>query len=84
MLGRPPTFYIWKKKYRGRNELRELRQLREENGKRERLVADLSPDLQEIVQTYSSSCAAGDSDCLALAVGVPDRELSATTPTTPR
>ncbi len=36
----------------GLSELRELRQLREENGKLKRLVADLSPDrriLQEIV-----------------------------------
>jgi putative transposase len=35
------------------SELRELRQLREENGKHKRLVADLSLDrhiLQEIVQ----------------------------------
>jgi putative transposase len=44
----------WKKKYSGLglSELRELRQLREENGKLKRLVADLSLDrhiLQEIV-----------------------------------
>lgn len=40
------TFYIWKKKYAGLglSELRELRQLREENGKLKRLVADLSLD----------------------------------------
>jgi len=49
------TFYLWKKKYAGLglNELRELRQLREENAKLKRLVADLSLDrhvLQEIVQ----------------------------------
>jgi putative transposase len=48
------TFYLWKKKYAGLglNELRELRQLREENQKLKRLVADLSLDrhiLQEIV-----------------------------------
>lgn len=48
------TFYLWKKKYvgLGLSELRELRQLREENGKLKRLVADLSLDrhiLQEIV-----------------------------------
>ena len=48
------TFYAWKKKYAGLglNELRELRQLREENAKLKRLVADLSLDrhvLQEIV-----------------------------------
>jgi putative transposase len=45
---------VWKKKYAGLglSELRELRQLREENGKLKRLVADLSLDrhvLQEIV-----------------------------------
>ena len=44
----------WKKQYAGLgiNELRELRQLREENGRLKRLVADLSLDrqiLQEIV-----------------------------------
>ncbi len=48
------TLYIWKKKYAsfGLSELRELRQLREENAKLKRLVADLSLDrhiLQEIV-----------------------------------
>jgi putative transposase len=48
------SFYLWKKKYAGLglSELRELRQLREENNKVKRLVADLSLDrhiLQEIV-----------------------------------
>jgi putative transposase len=48
------TFYNWKKKYGGLGvpELREVRQLREENNKLKRLVADLSLDrhiLQEIV-----------------------------------
>ena len=48
------SFYLWKKKYAGLglSELRELRQLREENGKLKRLVADLSLDrhiFQEIV-----------------------------------
>ncbi len=48
------TFYLWKKKYAGLglNELRELRQVRAENAKLKRLVADLSLDrhiLQEIV-----------------------------------
>ena len=46
--------YLWKKKYAGLGlqELRELRQLRDENAKLKRLVADLSLDrhiLQEIV-----------------------------------
>jgi putative transposase len=49
------TFYVWKKKYGGLNltELRELRQLRDENSKLKRLVADLTLDrhvLQEIVK----------------------------------
>jgi putative transposase len=41
-----PTFYRWKKKYGGLgvSELRELRQLRDENGKLKRLVADLTLD----------------------------------------
>ena len=57
------TFYIWKKKYSGLglSELRELRQLREENSKLKHLVADFSLDrhiLQEIVQ---KSCKASPS-----------------------
>lgn len=48
------TFYRWRKKYAGVgiNELRELRQLREENRKLKQLVADLSLDrhiLQEVL-----------------------------------
>ena len=48
------SFYLWKKKYAGLGlqELRELWQLRDENAKLKRLVADLSLDrhiLQEIV-----------------------------------
>jgi len=48
------TYYVWKKQYAGLGvtELRELRQLRDENGRLKRLVADLSLDrqiLQEIV-----------------------------------
>jgi putative transposase len=51
---REATYYAWKKQYTGLgvSELRELRQLREENGRLKRLVADLSLDrqvLQEIV-----------------------------------
>jgi putative transposase len=48
------TYYAWKKQYAGlgMNELRELRQLREEEQALKRLVADLRLDrhvLQEIV-----------------------------------
>jgi len=48
------TFYNWKKKYSGMGvtDVRELRQLREENAKLKRLVADLSLDkhiLQEVL-----------------------------------
>ena len=41
-----PTFYRWKKRFTGLgvSELRELRQLRDENGKLKRLVADLTLD----------------------------------------
>ncbi len=48
------TFYAWKKKFgsMGTAEIRELRQLREENAKLKRLVADLSLDktmLQDVI-----------------------------------
>lgn len=49
------TFYRWKKKYGGMgvSELRELKQLKEENRKLKQLVADLSLDksiLQEALR----------------------------------
>ena len=49
------TFYRWKKEYAGMlpSEARELKQLRDENAKLKRLVADLSLDkvmLQDVVQ----------------------------------
>jgi len=49
------TFYRWKKVYGGMppSEARELKQLRDENSKLKRLVADLSLDkvmLQDVVQ----------------------------------
>ena len=51
----PQAFYSWKRKYAGLglNDLRELRQLREENGKLKTLVADLTLDkhiLQEVLK----------------------------------
>ena len=47
------TFYVWKKRYGnlGLLEIRELRQLRDENARLKRLVADLTLDrhiLQEV------------------------------------
>ncbi len=49
-----PSFYAWRKKYGGMgvSELRELRQLREENRQLKGLVADLTLDkhiLQEVL-----------------------------------
>lgn len=49
------TFYVWKKKYGklGVSELREIRQLRDENARLKRLVADLTLDkhiLSEVLQ----------------------------------
>jgi len=49
------TFYVWKKKYGklGLSEPREIRQLRNENARLKRLVADLSLDkamLQDVVR----------------------------------
>jgi putative transposase len=50
----PQAFYRWKRRYAGLglNELRELRQLRDENHKLKTLVADLTLDkhiLQEVL-----------------------------------
>lgn len=49
------SFYVWKKKYGelGLSEIRELRQLREENARLKRVVADLTLDkhiLGEVVR----------------------------------
>lgn len=49
------SFYIWKKRYGnlGMTEVKELRQLRDENARLKRLVADLTLDkhiLSEVVQ----------------------------------
>jgi putative transposase len=49
------SFYLWKKRYGslGLTELKELRQLRDENGRLKRLVADLTLDkhiLAEVVR----------------------------------
>jgi putative transposase len=66
------TFYRWKKDYGGMlpSEARELKQLRDENGKLKRLVADLSLDkvmLQDVVQ--KSSKARQAAGCRALLDG---------------
>jgi len=49
------TFYLWRKRFGslGTPEIRELRQLREENSRLKRLVADLTLDrqvLQDVVK----------------------------------
>jgi putative transposase len=49
------TFYVWKRKYGslGVTELRQLRQLQDENARLKRLVADLTLDrhiLQEVIK----------------------------------
>ena len=54
------TFYRWKKEYGGMlpSEARELKQLRDENTKLKRLVADLSLDkvmLQDVVEKSSEA-----------------------------
>ncbi len=58
------TLYVWKKKDAGLglSELREFRQLREENSQRKRLVADLNldrPILQELVAQKAGSLGLG-------------------------
>ena len=55
------SFYRWKRIYGDMEpcEARELKQLREENVKLKRLVADLSLDkvmLQDVLQTISEAC----------------------------
>ena len=46
------TFYIWKKKYAslGVSELRQMRQMQEENARLKRLVADLTLDKQILLE----------------------------------
>lgn len=54
------TFYMWKKQYAGLGvqELRELRSLREENGRLKRIVADLTLDRQILQKASQKSCKA--------------------------
>jgi len=51
------TFYAWKKKYGGLgvSELRELRQLKEENTRLKQMVADLSLDKQMLQDVIKKS-----------------------------
>ena len=59
------TFYVWKRKYAelGLSERRELRQLREENAKLKRLVADLSLDRHVLQEIVRKSCTASEPAC---------------------
>ena len=63
------TYYAWKKQYAGLGviELRELRQLREENGRMKRLAANLSLDKQILQKIVSKKLTAngGTSICPA-------------------
>ncbi len=54
------TFYLWRKQYAGLGvqELRELRSLREENGRLKRIVAALTLDRQILQEIVSKSCKA--------------------------
>src|SRR5471032_988825 len=75
------TFYLWKKKYGtlGVAEVRELRQMRDENARLKRLVADLTLDkqiLQEVIQKKvkaSSQTGAGAVDPRPLSGELPAR-----------
>jgi putative transposase len=63
------TFYRWKKSYGSMlpSEARELKQLREENARLKRVVADLTLDkvmLQDVVQKSSEACQAARSGAL--------------------
>ena len=55
------TFYTWKRRFGGLGtpEIRELRQLREENAKLKQLVADLSLDRKMLQDIVSKKCKAG-------------------------
>jgi putative transposase len=60
------TFYAWKKRFGslGTPEIRELRQLREENARLKTLVADLTLDrnvLQDVIKKSGESRPADDS-----------------------
>jgi len=52
------TFYTWRRKFAGMgvSELRELRQLREENKKLKQLVADLSLDKHMLQEVVAKKC----------------------------
>ena len=53
------TYYLWKRQYAGLgvSELRELRQLREENGRLKRLVAAWFRSEQELTRTPPAASA---------------------------
>lgn len=74
------AFYLWKRKYAGMglSELRELRQLREENAKLKRLVADLSLDRHVLQEIVAKSCEASPSPRAGRvgAAGPPDQSAA--------
>jgi len=69
------SFYVWKKKYGqlGLTEIRELRQLRDENARLKRLVADLTLDKHILGKSSEKSFEARPAPC---AGGLDERALS--------
>lgn len=59
------SFYLWKKKYAklGLTEIRELRQLRDENARLKRLVADLTLDKHILGEVVKKSSEASTPSC---------------------
>ena len=59
------SFYLWKKKYGklGMTEIRELRQLRDENARLKRLVADLTLDKHILCEVVKKKSEAGTTSC---------------------
>lgn len=68
------TFFTWKRRFGGlgTREIRELRQLREENAKLKSIVADLSLDRKMLQEIIAKNCKAGAS---ARARRLSDRDL---------
>jgi putative transposase len=64
------TFYNWKKKYGGLgvSELRQLRQLQEENSKLKQIVADLSLDKQMLQDVIKKNFEASPEEAVGISL----------------